>query len=200
MSIIALPELPYAKNAFAPFLSEESFDFHYGKHHAAYVNNLLTKIKGTKYEHLLLLEIIFESAKEKETAIFNNAAQHFNHTFFWETFTPNSVLPQENTKFFAAITNKFGSLENLKAEIVKTAVSLFGSGWVWLVKNSNDELEIIPTANAGMPLTEGKMPLLVVDVWEHAYYIDYRNARQKFVETFWNYINWSTVNLRFMKT
>lgn len=183
-----LPELPYAKDALAPYLSAETIEYHYGKHHAAYVANLNKLIVGTEFENLPLEEII----KKSSGAIFNNAAQTWNHTFYWNCLAPNAG--GEPTGALAEAINKaFGSFAAFKEKFTATAVGTFGSGWAWLVKNPDGSLAIVSTSNAGCPLTEGKKPLLTCDVWEHAYYIDYRNARPKYVEAFWNLVNWTFV-------
>jgi superoxide dismutase, Fe-Mn family len=184
-----LPDLPFAKDSMKEIISEETFDFHHGKHHAAYVNNLNNLIKGTQFEHKDLDIII----KESEGGIFNNAAQNFNHTFFWDCLSPNGgCSPSGNIA--AEINKNFGSFQEFKDNFSKAAATLFGSGWTWLVKNSDGELEILQMPNAGTPLTLDKIPLLTIDVWEHAYYIDYRNARPKFIEKFWEIVNWNHVN------
>ena len=166
-----LPKLPYEKNALAPYISEETIEYHYGKHHQTYVNNLNNLVPGTEYEGKSLEEIILASSG----GIFNNAAQIWNHTFYWYGLTPNSTkAPAGALK--NAIEAKFGSFDAFKEEFSKVAATTFGSGWAWLVKDEKGELKIISTSNAGCPLTDGYTPLLTCDVWEHAYYIDYRNA------------------------
>ncbi|QJD29493.1 superoxide dismutase [Methylococcus geothermalis] len=181
-----LPALPYAKNALEPHISAETLEFHHGKHHQTYVTNLNNLIPGTEYENLSLEEII---RKAPAGGIFNNAAQIWNHTFYWNSLSPNGG--GEPTGALAeAIVKTFGSFEKFKEEFTKCAVTTFGSGWAWLVKNADGSLALVSTANAGCPLTSGQTPLLTCDVWEHAYYIDYRNARPKYVEAFWNLVNW----------
>lgn len=183
-----LKDLPYAKNALAPYISEETMDFHHSKHLQAYVNNTNNLIKGTEFENLKLEEII---TKSKQGPIFNNSAQIWNHEFFWDIMTPNGGgKPSGN--LLAAIEKDFNNFDGFKEQFVKAATSLFGSGWTWLVKN-NDKLEIVSYSNAGNPLLDGKKALLGIDVWEHAYYIDYRNARPKYVEAFFDVINWNNV-------
>ncbi|MFZ1683254.1 MAG: superoxide dismutase [Candidatus Zixiibacteriota bacterium] len=182
-----LPALPYAKNALAPHMSEETIDFHYGKHHQTYVTNLNKMIPGTEFEKLGLEEIIRKSSG----GIFNNAAQIWNHTFFWNGLTPNGGAP--SVEMLAAIERKFGSFDEFKKLFAEAAMTQFGSGWAWLVKNADGSLEIVKTPNAENPLTTGKKPLLTCDVWEHAYYIDYRNRRADFVEGFWKVVNWEWV-------
>ncbi len=182
---ITLPNLPYAKNALAPHLSEETLEFHYGKHHQAYVTNLNSLLPGTEFEGLPLEEII----KKSSGGVFNNAAQIWNHTFYWNSLSPNGGgLPTGGLA--DAIDAKFGSFGKFQAEFTKCAVTTFGSGWAWLVKNADGSLALVSTSNAGCPLTGGQTALLTCDVWEHAYYIDYRNARPKYLEAFWALVNW----------
>lgn len=174
-----LPELPYAKNALAPHISEETMDYHYGKHHQAYVTNLNNLIKGTEYEESELEEII----KKSSGGVYNNSAQVWNHTFFWNCLTPNGGREPKGA-LADAITKKWGSFEEFKKAFQASAVGNFGSGWTWLVKKADGGVDIVNMGAAGTPLTTGDKALLTIDVWEHAYYIDYRNARPKFVETF----------------
>ncbi len=174
-----LPELPYAKNALAPHISEETMDYHYGKHHQAYVTNLNNLIKGTEYEESELEEII----KKSSGGVYNNSAQVWNHTFFWNCLTPNGGGEPKGA-LADAITKKWGSFEEFKKAFQASAVGNFGSGWTWLVKKADGGVDIVNMGAAGTPLTTGDKALLTIDVWEHAYYIDYRNARPKFVETF----------------
>ncbi|MBH1975626.1 MAG: superoxide dismutase [Fe] [Rugosibacter sp.] len=175
-----LPPLPYAIDALAPYISKETFEYHHGKHHQAYVTNLNNLIKGTDFENLDLESII---KKAPAGGLFNNAAQVWNHTFFWNSMKvagggePTGALA-------AAITAKWGSFEEFKKAFQTSAVGNFGSGWTWLVKKADGSVDIVNTSAAGTPLTSGDKALLTIDVWEHAYYIDYRNARPKFVETF----------------
>ena len=183
-----LPELPYAKNALEPHISAETLEYHYGKHHQTYVTNLNNLIKGTEYEELPLEAIIQKSSG----GLFNNAAQVWNHTFYWSCLKPNGG--GEPTGALAeAINKKFGSLAAFKEEFTKVSVGTLCSGWGWLVKNADGSVELMSTSNAGTPMTSGKTALLTCDVWEHAYYIDYRNARPKYVEAFWNLVNWDFV-------
>jgi len=182
-----LPELPYAMDALEPHISKETLEYHYGKHHKTYVDNLNKLIPGTEFEKLSLEDII----KKSSGGIFNNAAQIWNHSFYWNCLSPKGGEP--GGALADAINKSFGSLDEFKQKFSQTAVTTFGSGWAWLVKNAAGDLEIISTSNAGCPLTEGKTPLLTCDVWEHAYYIDYRNARPKYVETFWKIVNWDFV-------
>ena len=180
-----LPALPYAKNRLVPHISEETLEYHYGKHHQTYVTNLNNLIPGTEFESLTLEEIIVKSSGP----IFNNAAQVWNHTFYWNSLAPNAGGEPTGT-LAKAINDKFGSFGKFKEEFTKCAVTTFGSGWAWLVKNADGSLALVSTSNAGCPLTTGQKPLLTCDVWEHAYYIDYRNARPAYLEAFWALVNW----------
>jgi superoxide dismutase, Fe-Mn family len=184
-----LPELPFPPDALAPSISKETIDYHYGKHHAAYVANLNKLIAGTEFEPMSLDDIV---KKAKPGAIFNNAAQDWNHTFYWNCLSPHGGEPAG--ALAAAIQKAFGSLTKFEAEFADAATKLFGSGWVWLVRKPDGGLAIESTSNAGNPMAlGGDTPLLVCDVWEHAYYIDYRNARPKYVEAFWKIVNWPFV-------
>jgi Fe-Mn family superoxide dismutase len=174
-----LPALPYAMDALAPHISKETFEFHYGKHHQAYVTNLNNLIKGTEFESASLEEII----KKSSAGIFNNSAQVWNHTFFWHSMKPGGGGAPAGA-LAAAIDKKWGSFDAFKDAFTKSAVGNFGSGWTWLVKKPDGTVDIVNTSNAATPVTGADKPLLTIDVWEHAYYIDYRNARPKFVETF----------------
>jgi len=174
-----LPALPYAKNALVPHISEETFDYHYAKHHQAYVTNLNNLIPGTEFETSSLEEII----KKASGGIYNNAAQVWNHTFFWNSMKPAGGGAPTGA-LAAAIDAKFGSFDAFKEAFTKSAVGNFGSSWTWLVKKADGSVDILNTGAAGNPLTTGDIPLIAIDLWEHAYYIDYRNARPKFVETF----------------
>ncbi|ODP33891.1 superoxide dismutase [Fe] [Pandoraea sp. ISTKB] len=180
-----LPELPYAIDALAPTISKETMEYHYGKHHQAYVTNLNNLIKGTEFENASLEDII----KKSSGGVFNNAAQVWNHTFFWNTLSPNGGGAPSGD-LAKAIDAKFGSFDAFKETFSKSAVGNFGSGWTWLVKKADGSVDIVNTSNAATPLTGADKPLITIDVWEHAYYIDYRNARPKFVEAFWNLVNW----------
>ncbi|MCU7837568.1 MAG: superoxide dismutase [Fe] [gamma proteobacterium symbiont of Taylorina sp.] len=184
-----LPVLPYAKDALAPHISEETLDFHYGKHHNTYVVNLNNLIAGTDFENMSLESIIQKS----DGGIFNNAAQVWNHTFYWDCLNPNGG-GEPSGALADAINNTFGSFDQFKEDFTAACVTNFGSGWTWLVKNSSGALEIVKTSNAGCPLTDGLTPLMTCDVWEHAYYIDYRNARPAYVGAFWNIVNWDFVS------
>jgi len=183
-----LPELPYARDALAPHISAETIEYHYGKHHSAYVDNINRLIAGTEFEKMSLEEIIQKSSG----GIFNNAAQVWNHTFYWNCLSPTGG-GEPDGELAEALAKQFGSFPEFREKFTNAAVTLFGSGWTWLVKNSDGTLSIDTTSNTGTPLKEGKTPLLTSDVWEHAYYIDYRNARAKYVEAFWNLVNWDFV-------
>ncbi len=187
-----LPPLPYAKDALAPYISEETLEFHYGKHHQTYVTNLNNLIAGTEFEELSLEAII----KKASGGLFNNAGQVWNHTFYWNSLSPNGG-GQPSGALADAIKKRFGSFDSFQEAFTKTAVTTFGSGWAWLVKNSDGSLAIVSTSNAGCPLTDGQTPLLACDVWEHAYYIDYRNARPKYLEAFWKLVNWDFAEKNF---
>ncbi|MCF8006103.1 MAG: superoxide dismutase [Fe] [Methylovulum sp.] len=187
-----LPVLPYGKNRLVPYISEETLEYHYGKHHQTYVTNLNNLVPGTEFEGLSLEEIIMKSSG----GIFNNAAQVWNHTFYWHCLAPDAG--GEPTGALAeAITATFGSFEKFKEDFTKCAVTTFGSGWAWLVKNADGSLALVSTSNAACPLTTGQTPLLTCDVWEHAYYIDYRNARPAYLEAFWALVNWEFATANF---
>lgn len=187
-----LPPLPYADNALEPTISAETISFHYGKHHQSYVTNLNNLVPGTEFENSTLEEIIMKASG----GIFNNAAQIWNHTFYWNGLTPNGK-DAVSGDLASAIDAAFGSFAEFKAKFSTSAATNFGSGWTWLVKNADGSLAIVNTSNAGSPLTAGQTPLLTCDVWEHAYYIDYRNARPKYVESFWGLVNWDFVAANF---
>ncbi|NNJ72797.1 MAG: superoxide dismutase [Fe] [Enterobacterales bacterium] len=187
-----LPALPYAKDALAPHISEETLEFHYGKHHNAYVVNLNNLIADTDMANMSLEDIITNS----DGGIFNNAAQVWNHTFYWNCLSPNGG-GEASGAIADAINATFGSFDAFKAAFTDACITNFGSGWTWLVKNTDGGLEIVKTSNAGCPLTENHTPLLTCDVWEHAYYVDYRNARPAYVNAFWNLVNWDFVNSNF---
>ncbi|WPC74931.1 superoxide dismutase [Fe] [Vibrio porteresiae] len=183
-----LPALPYAQDALEPHISKETLEYHYGKHHNTYVVKLNGLIPGTEFENKSLEEIIQSSTG----GIFNNAAQVWNHTFYWHCLAPKAG--GEPTGAVAEAINKaFGSFEEFKTKFTDSAVANFGSGWTWLVKKADGSLAIVNTSNAATPLTDGVTPLLTVDVWEHAYYIDYRNARPNYMTAFWNLVNWEFV-------
>lgn len=187
-----LPPLPYAKDALEPVISAETIDFHYGKHHQTYVTNLNNLIKDTEFENATLEEIVLKSSG----GIFNNAAQVWNHTFYWNGFKPNGGGAPTG-ELADAINQAFGSFEEFKKQFTQKAITTFGAGWAWLVKNKDGSLSLESTSNAETPLTKGQIPLLTIDVWEHAYYVDYRNARPKYAEEFWNIINWDFVAANF---
>ncbi len=187
-----LPALPYADDALEPHISAETISYHYGKHHQTYVTKLNDLLPGSDYEGMTLEDIIIKA----EGGVFNNAAQIWNHTFYWNCLTPNGK-DAVSGDLATAIDTTFGSFDAFKEAFTKSCVTNFGSGWTWLVKNANGSLEIVNTSNAGCPLTAGQKPLLTCDVWEHAYYIDYRNARPKYVESFWKLANWDFVAEQF---
>jgi len=180
-----LPALPYARDALAPHISPETIDFHYGKHHQTYVTNLNNLVPGTEFEGMSLEEIV----KKSSGGIFNNAAQVWNHTFYWHSLSPKGG-GEPSGRLADAIAKSFGSFAAFKEEFTKVALGTFGSGWAWLVERPDGSLGVVSTSNAATPLTGPDHPLLTCDVWEHAYYIDYRNARAKYVEAFWNLVNW----------
>lgn len=185
MTTHTLPPLPYEKNALSPHISAETLEFHHGKHHQAYVTNLNNLIPGTEFENMPLEGIV----KKASGGIFNTAAQVWNHTFYWHSLSPKGG-GEPTGALASAIQKKWGSFEKFKEELSKAAIGTFGSGWAWLVKKSDGTLDIVSTSNAATPLTTDAKPLITVDVWEHAYYIDYRNARPKYVEAFWALANW----------
>jgi Fe-Mn family superoxide dismutase len=187
-----LPALPYANDALEPTISAETIGFHYGKHHQTYVTNLNNLVPGTEFEGLSLEQIIMKA----QGGIFNNAAQIWNHTFYWNGLTPNGKNAVSGG-LATAIDAAFGSFDEFKAKFSTSAATNFGAGWTWLVKNADGSLEIVNTSNAGCPLTAGQTPLLTCDVWEHAYYIDFRNARPKYVEAFWGIVNWDFVSANY---
>ena len=182
-----LPELPYPKDALVPHMSAETFDYHYAKHHKAYVDNANKLVAGTEFENMSIEDVI----KKSSGKIFNNVAQIWNHTFFWHCLTPKQTAPGK--KLTDALVKQFGGVEDFKKAFTEAAINTFGSGWAWLVQNGDGSLAIVSTQGAGNPLTNGQKPLLTVDVWEHAYYIDYRNARPTFLEHFWALANWEFV-------
>ncbi|MDR5749719.1 MULTISPECIES: superoxide dismutase [Fe] [unclassified Caballeronia] len=187
-----LPPLPFDKNALAPHMSEETLEYHYGKHHQTYVTNLNKLIPGTEFENLPLEEIV----KKSSGGVFNNSAQVWNHTFFWNSLSPNGGGAPSGA-LGDAINAKWGSYDKFKEEFAKVAIATFGSGWAWLVKKADGTLDIVSTSNAATPLTTDSKALLTIDVWEHAYYIDYRNARPKFIEAYWNIVNWDFATKNF---
>jgi Fe-Mn family superoxide dismutase len=187
-----LPKLPYPQNALEPHISAETLEFHYGKHHATYVTNLNKLIAGTEFESASLEDII----KKASGGIFNNAAQVWNHTFYWNCLSPKGGGEPKGA-LAKAIDSAFGSFGDFKEKFSASAAGNFGSGWTWLVKNAKGGVEIANTSNAGNPMTNNLTPLMTCDVWEHAYYIDYRNARPKYVEAYWNLVNWDFISKNF---
>ncbi len=186
---IELPALPYARDALAPHISAETIDFHYGKHHQTYVTNLNNQIKDTEFADASLEDIVRKSSG----GVFNNAAQVWNHTFYWNCLSPRGG-GEPTGKLADAIKTSFGSFAQFKEEFGKVAIGTFGSGWGWLVQRADGSLGLVSTSNAATPLTGSDRALLTCDVWEHAYYVDYRNARAKYVEAFWNLVNWEFVS------
>lgn len=184
---LTLPELPYERGMLEPHMSRETLDYHYAKHHKAYVDNGNKLIAGTEFENMSLDDLV----KKSSGKIFNNAAQVWNHNFFWNCLTPNAGAPSK--KLVTALIKQFGGVDDFKKLFTETALGTFGSGWAWLVMNEDGSLEVTSTQGAGNPLTEGKKPLLTCDVWEHAYYIDYRNARPTYLDHFWALVNWQFV-------
>jgi len=183
------PDLPYAMGALVPFLSEEQVNFHYGKHHAAYCAKLNSLVQGTPQSEMALEDLVVQA----EGAVFNNAAQAWNHTFYWRCLTQPGHGGAPKGDFKAAIERSFHSIEAFKDEFSKAAVGIFGSGWAWLGMDNQGRLEILALSNADNPLRHGKRPLMTIDVWEHAYYIDYRNDRLRYVASFWDSVNWSFI-------
>ncbi len=186
-----LPQLPFSVDALEPVISRRTIDFHYGKHHQAYVNNLNKLTEGSEWSKRSLEDLI----RLTEGGIYNNAAQVWNHTFYWESLIP-SELSTAGTGLLEAINKSFGSMDLFKEQFVQASVTLFGSGWVWLVKGRNNGLKIMQGSNAWNPLREDYIPLLTCDVWEHAYYLDFQNRRPDYVEGFWKIINWEKVEER----
>ena len=187
-----LPDLPYAMDALAPHISKETLEFHYGKHHQTYVTNLNNLIKGTEFENASLEDIV----KKSSGGVFNNSAQVWNHTFYWNSMSPNGG-GKPSGDLAAAIDKKFGSYEEFKKQFTQTAVTTFGSGWAWLVKNADGSLDLQSTSNAATPVTGSAKPLLTCDVWEHAYYIDYRNKRPDYLAAWWELVNWDFASSNF---
>jgi len=183
-----LPVLPYPTDALEPHISSETLEYHHGKHHASYVKKLNKQVPGTEFESASLKEIIMKASG----GIFNNGAQVWNHTFYWNCLGPDGGGEPEGA-LASSIDEAFGSLTQFRERFTESAATNFGSGWTWLVKNPDGALEIVNTGNAGNPMTDGSQPLLTCDVWEHAYYIDYRNARNKYLDAFWNLVNWDFV-------
>jgi Fe-Mn family superoxide dismutase len=188
-----LPELPYTKDALAPHISAETIEFHYGKHHQTYVDKLNGLVDGTELATQSLEDIV----KSSEGGVFNNAAQVWNHTFYWNCLSPNGG-GSPTGPVADAINAAFGSFDAFKEQFTNSAINNFGSGWTWLVKKADGSVAIVNTSNAATPLTDASVtPILTVDVWEHAYYVDYRNARPKYMEAFWALVNWDFVNQNF---
>ncbi|NCO01682.1 MAG: superoxide dismutase [Epsilonproteobacteria bacterium] len=186
-----LIKLPYAYNALEPIMSTETLQYHHGKHHAGYISKLNSLIPGTEYETKSLVEMI----KHAEGAIFNNAAQVYNHDFFWTNLSPENTTP--SLALDSIINAQFGSVEAFKKAFIEKGLALFGSGWVWLCIDEKTNLSIVSTSNADNPIRSGLVPLMVCDVWEHAYYIDYRNARADYLEGFWKLVNWKFVSFNY---
>lgn len=190
-----MPQLPYPNNALAPYISEETIDYHYGKHHKAYVTNLNGLIEQNNIEDMSLEALILNS----KGPLFNNAAQAWNHTFYWHCMSPQGGQLKDKA-LASAIDQQFGSFDAFKAQFTEVAMKTFGSGWAWLVKTQQGALDIISTGNADTPVAHSLVPLLTCDVWEHAYYIDCRNARAKYIENFWNLVHWDFVAENFAKS
>jgi len=188
MTTHKLPDLPYAMDALAPHISKETLEFHYGKHHKTYVDNLNKLVVGTEFEKASLEEIV----KKASGGIFNNAAQIWNHTFYWHCLAPKAG-GEPGGELASAIAKKWGTFDTFKAEFTKQATGNFGSGWTWLVRKPDGDLDIVNTSNAQTPLTTENVPLMTCDVWEHAYYIDYRNKRPDYLGAFWELVNWKFV-------
>ena len=185
---IELPALPYPMDALEPHISRETLEYHYGKHHKTYVDNLNKLIAGTEFENMPLEDIVCKSSD----GMFNNAAQVWNHSFYWNCLSPSGG-GEPKDELATRINKQFGTFKDFSETFSKVAIGTFGSGWAWLVQTANGELDIVSTSNAATPLTAGLKPLLTCDVWEHAYYIDYRNARPKYLEAFWALVNWDFV-------
>ena len=184
----SLPDLPYAKDALEPHISAETLEYHYGKHHQTYVDKLNGMIENTDHADKSLEDII----RSSDGGLFNNAAQVWNHTFYWHCLSPTGG-GQPTGKLADLIARDFGSFDDFKSKFTETAIATFGSGWAWLVQTTDGKLGITSTSNAQTPLTGSAKPLMTCDVWEHAYYIDYRNARPKYMEAFWNLVNWDYI-------
>jgi len=190
-----LPKLNFSMESITDFLSTETICYHYGKHHQTYITNLNNLIKGTALENSTIEEIIFKSSGE----IYNNAAQSWNHTFYWMTLTEKVSALKDNPFMLKEINSQFGNLDVFRNNFLDTAKSLFGSGWTWLVRNQAGKLSFVNTTNADQPRGENIVPLMVCDNWEHAYYIDYRNARITYLQAFWNHIDWDFVEKNFQQ-
>lgn len=187
-----LPTLPYAANALEPAISQRTIDFHYGKHHQTYVNNLNALVQGTAFENASLEDII----RQADGPIFNNAAQTWNHTFYFMQFSPNGKTAPDGP-LADAIQAQWQSLDTFKVEFNKAGAALFGSGWVWLAKNQDGKLEIVKTSNADNPMRNEQTPLLTFDVWEHAYYLDYQNRRADYLNSLWDILDWDVIEKRY---
>ena len=195
-----LPPLPYAKDALAPVLSQETLEFHHGKHHNAYVTNLNKLLDGTPFLDWSLEDVIVRNAElpaDKRKGAFNNAAQIWNHTFYWESLAPQAQSGAPSAELKAAIEASFGTVEAMQEKLSATSLGHFASGWGWLVKGADGKVEIIDTHDADTAIAHGKVPLLTFDVWEHAYYVDYRNLRADYLKKIWSIVNWSAVSKRF---
>ncbi len=186
-----LPKLSYELNALEPHISKKTLEFHYGKHHQAYITNLNNLVKGTKFENASLEQIV----REAEAGIYNNGAQVWNHSFYWESFSPKGG-GEPTGDLNNAIIKSFGSFSEFKEKFTKAAATLFGSGWAWLIVKSDGSLDITQESNAGNPLKQNLKPILTCDVWEHAYYLDYQNKRPDYINSFWNIIDWNKVDKR----
>ncbi len=187
----SLPELEYPQDGLSPHISAETLQYHYGKHHNAYVTNLNKALEGTRFAEMSLEDIV----RQSDGGLFNNAAQHYNHSFYWKCLKPGGG-GAPGTSLAAAIDKQWGSFEAFKEAFSKSCATLFGSGWCWLVAQDG-ELKITQTSNAGCPLNDGQRPIMTCDVWEHAYYVDYRNARPSYVEAFWKLVNWDFAQANF---
>ncbi|KNC55077.1 superoxide dismutase [Thecamonas trahens ATCC 50062] len=192
-SAFELPPLPYAMDALAPHISQETLEYHYGKHHQGYVNKLNKQIPGSEYEGKSLEEIVTSASG----GVFNNAAQVWNHSFYWQCLSPNGGGKPVDGPFAQALVDAFGSIDAFVDAYSQAIATVFGSGWAWLVKNQDGKLEIVCTKDAGCPITDGLIPILTCDVWEHAYYIDYRNSRPNYIEAFWQLVNWDFAAAQF---
>ncbi len=189
-----LPDLPYSRDALAPHMSKETLDYHYGKHHKAYVDKANGALEGSGFENASLEDVV----KEASGFLFNQTAQIWNHTFFWNSLSPNGGgEPRGDVR--NQLEKAFNSVEDFKSQFSKAAQAIFGSGWAWLIRNNSGELEIVTTQNAGNPMTSNQTPLLTCDMWEHAYYIDYRNAKPDFLDAYWNIVNWDFVDQNLSK-
>lgn len=198
MKQFILPDLPYALDALVPHISKETLEYHYGKHHAAYITNLNMLTEGQDFRNMPVEDII----RRSDNGLFNNAAQAYNHTFYWYGMMPNTggKDPVPTSQIAAAIDEAFGSFAEFRKQFTEIGVKHFGSGWAWLFKNKDGKLEIKSMHDADTPVKDGDTPLLALDVWEHAYYIDYRNARADYIEAFWKLINWQFVEDQLLKS